>query len=42
MIVGDKAMPKMTKAPSQGSHRIAFEKPKELAMDINGILGVDN
>ena len=35
----DKAMPKMTKTPFQGSHMFPFEKPKDLAMEINGILG---
>ena len=39
MIVGDKAMPKMTKTPFQGSNMFPFEKPEELAMEINGILG---
>ncbi len=32
-------MPKMTKTPFQGSHMFPFEKPEELAMEINGILG---
>ena len=36
----DKAMPKMTKTPFQGSHMFPFEKPEELAREINGILGV--
>ena len=35
----DKAMPKMTKTPFQGSHMFPFEKPKDLAMEINRILG---
>ena len=35
----DKAMPKMTKTPFQGSHMFPFEKPKELARVINVILG---
>ena len=35
----DKAMPKMTKTPFQGSHMFPFEKPEELAREINGILG---
>ena len=39
MIVGDKALPKMTKTPFQGSHMFPFEKPEELAREINEILG---
>jgi pimeloyl-ACP methyl ester carboxylesterase len=35
----DKAMPKMTKTPFQGSHMFPFEKPLELAIEINGIMG---
>ena len=35
----DKAMPKMTKTPFQGSHMFPFEKLEELSREINGILG---
>ena len=31
-------MPKMTKTPFQGSHMFPFEKPKDLAREINEIL----
>ena len=32
-------MSQMTKTPFQGSHMFPFEKPKELASEINGMLG---
>ena len=32
-------MPNMNKTPFQGSHMFPFEKPEELAREINGILG---
>ena len=32
-------MPKMTKTSFQGNHMFPFEKPKDLAREINGILG---
>ena len=35
----DKALPNMTRTPFQGSHMFPFEKPEELAREINGILG---